>query len=103
MRATQSADVQLLLAATVSLECGRPGDAADQAGSAMELAEGLARDPQHSASVGEARLLLARAMVASGDAAGARYAIQGAAAALRTALTPQHPLALEAAALETTL
>jgi tetratricopeptide (TPR) repeat protein len=103
VRSVQSADMQLLLAARVALEAGRPGDAARLTADALEIATGLARDPDQSATVGEARLLRARALSATGDKDGARAAIRGAASALRAGLTPEHPLALEAAALETKL
>jgi eukaryotic-like serine/threonine-protein kinase len=103
VRAAQSADVQLLLAARVALDAGRAGYAAQLAHDALEIATSLARNPQQSANVGEARLLLARALLATGDTVGAHTAIQGAAGALRAGLTPEHPLALEASALETKL
>jgi hypothetical protein len=103
VRAAQSADVQLLLAARVALDAGRAGYAAQLADDALEIATSLARNPQQSANVGEARLLLARALLATGDTVGAHTAIQGAAGALRAGLTPEHPLALEASALETKL
>jgi tetratricopeptide (TPR) repeat protein len=103
VRAAQSADMQLLLAARVALEAGRAADAARLAADALELATSVARDPQHSATVGEARLLRARALSATGDQDGARAAIQGAAGALRAGLTAEHPLALEAVALEAKL
>ncbi len=103
VRTAQSADVQLLLAGRVALAAGRAGDAAQLTADALEIANSLARNPQQSATVGEARLLLARALLATGDTGGARAAIQGAASALRAGLTPEHPLALEAAALEAKL
>ncbi len=103
VRGSQSADMQLLLAARVALEAGRPGDAAQLTAEALEIATSLARDPQQSATVGEARLLRARALSATGDPDGARAAIRGAASALSAGLTPEHPLALEAAALEANL
>ena len=95
--------MQLLLAARVALEAGRADDAARLTADALDIAISLARDPRQSATVGEARLLRARALSALGDKDGARAAIQGAAGALRAGLTPEHPLALEAAALETKL
>ena len=67
VRSAQSADMQLLLAARVALEAGRPGDAAQLTADALEIATSLARDPQQSATVGEARLLRARALSATGD------------------------------------
>jgi serine/threonine-protein kinase len=99
----QSADLQLLLAARVALEAENAADAARLSTAALELATGVARDPQRSATVGEARLLLARARYAQHDRTGARQAIHGAAHALGVGLSAAHPLALEAAALEARL
>jgi len=99
----QSADLQLLLAARVALEAESTVDAARLSTEALELATVVARDPQRSATVGEARLLLARARYAQHDPTGARQAIRGAAHALSAGLSATHPLALEAAALEARL
>jgi len=101
--AFQSADLQLLLAARVALKAENATDAARLSTEALELATGVARDPQRSATVGEARLLLARARYAQHDRTGARQAIRGAAQALGAGLSAAHPLALEAAALEARL
>jgi serine/threonine-protein kinase len=103
VHAFQAADLQLLLAARVALETGDAADAARLSAQALEIASGLARDPQRSATVGEARLVLARARAVQQDRAGARQAIHGAAQALRAGLSPDHPLALEAAAIEARL
>jgi hypothetical protein len=103
LHGTQSGDLQLLLAARVALASGRPADAAQLSATALELASAVARDPERSATVGEARLLLARAREVQYDSDGAHAAIHGAAQALRTGLAPGHPLALEAAALEARL
>jgi serine/threonine-protein kinase len=103
VRASQSADMQLLLAARIALAAGRPRDAAELASQALEIAGELARNPQESAVVGEARLLLARAFYAQGETASARTAIRGAARALGAGLASDHPLAMEAGALESQL
>jgi serine/threonine-protein kinase len=103
VHAFQSADLQLLLAARVALKAENATDAARLSTEALELATGVARDPQRSATVGEARLLLARARYAQHDRTGARQAIRGAAQALGAGLSAAHPLALEAAALEARL
>ena len=103
VHAFQSADLQLLLAARVALKAENATDAARLSTEALELATGVARDPQRSATVGEARLLLARARYAQHDRTGARQAIHGAAHALGVGLSAAHPLALEAAALEARL
>jgi hypothetical protein len=103
VHAFQSADLQLLLAARIALEAGNAADAARLSTQALELATGVARDPQQSATVGEARLVLARAREAQHDRSGARQTIRGAASALGAGLAPDHPLALEAAAVEARL
>jgi tetratricopeptide (TPR) repeat protein len=103
VHAFQAADLQLLLAARVALAAGNAADAARLSAQALEIATGVARDPQRSATVGEARLMLARARDVQHDRAGARQAIRGAAQALRAGLSPDHPLALEAAAIEARL
>ena len=103
MREVASCDTQLLLAAHVALAAGRPDEGAVLSVTALELATATARDPLRSATVGEARLVLAQAREAQHDPVGAREAIQGAASALQTGLTPRHPLTLEARALEAQL
>jgi hypothetical protein len=103
VHAFQAADLQLLLAARVALGAGNAADAARLSAQALEIATGVARDPQRSATVGETRLVLARARVAQHDRAGAHQAIRGAAQALGAGLSPDHPLAVEAAAVEARL
>jgi tetratricopeptide (TPR) repeat protein len=100
VRASQSSDVLLLLAGRVALAAGDLPAASDLASLAFELSRDLARDPAQSATVGEARLLLALVQLAQGKAADARAAIRGAAHALSAGLAPDHPLAIEAASLE---
>jgi len=69
----------------------------------VRLAGQISRNPEHSATVGEARLLLALAREARHDPKGAREAIHGARNALSIGLLPRHPLVLEAAAVEARL
>jgi eukaryotic-like serine/threonine-protein kinase len=103
VRASQTSDSQLLLASRIALGTGDLSLASDLATDALELAGNLARDPQRSANVGEARLLLARVQQAQGKLADARISIRGAASALSAGLSPDHPLVAEAASLEATL
>jgi serine/threonine-protein kinase len=103
VHAFQAADLQLLLAARVAFRAGNAADAARLSAQALEIATGVARDPRRSATVGEAQLVLARARDAQHDRAGAQLAIRGAAQALAAGLSPDHPLALEAAAIEARL
>lgn len=103
VRTAQAADTQLLLAARIALEAGQVRYAAKLTADALQIASGLARDPGQSATVGEARLLLARALYAQGDSTGARRALHGAVPALAAGLAADHPLTLEAAALEASL
>ena len=103
VRSSQTSDAQLLLASRIALMAGDLSLASELAGDALELAGELAREPQRSANVGEARLLLARVQAAEGKIDAARASIHGAAAALSAGLAPDHPLALEAAGFEATL
>jgi tetratricopeptide (TPR) repeat protein len=101
--AAQSGDLQLLLGARVALAAGRPADAELLSEAALKLASQISRHPEHSATVGEARLLLAHSREARHDPNGAREAIRGARDALSIGLLPRHPLVLEAAATEARL
>jgi serine/threonine-protein kinase len=103
VRASQAADLQLLLAARVALRSGQPTEAERLAADALEIATDLARDPQSSAAVGEARLLLATALYAQGKNQDANAAIHGAALALGSSLSTDHPLTIEASKLEASL
>jgi len=103
LRAWQSADVQLLLAARIALEAGESRYAARLTADALELALALARDPDKSANVGEARLLLARALYEQGEQQAARTALVGAMHALGDSLGPDHPLTIQAADLQAKL
>ncbi|HVN44757.1 MAG TPA: serine/threonine-protein kinase [Steroidobacteraceae bacterium] len=103
VRVVQSADTQLLLAARAALQTGDAPAAVRLASAALALANELAREPRHSASVGEARLLLAQAYLAQGERDSAHASLHGAIEGLSTGLAPDHPLTLEAAALEARL
>jgi eukaryotic-like serine/threonine-protein kinase len=103
VRSSQTSDSQLLLAARIALGAGDLSRASDLASDALEIASNLARDPQLSANVGEARLLLARVQQAQGKLGDARASIHGAAGALSAGLAPDHPLVIEAASLQAVL
>ena len=103
VRASQSSDVLLLLAARIALEDNDLASASHLASLALELSSDLARDPGQSATVGEARLLVARVQFAQGKTEDARASLRGAADALSAGLAPDHPLAIEAASLEAKL
>jgi serine/threonine-protein kinase len=103
VRASQTSDSQLLLAARIALSAGELSLASNLASNALEIAGDLARDPGRSANVGEARLLLARVQEAQGKFEDARASIRGAADALSAGLAADHPLTIEAASLEARL
>jgi serine/threonine-protein kinase len=103
VRASQTPDSQLLIACRIALRAGDLKLAEALASDALQIANNLARDPQLSANVGEARLLLATVQEAQGRTGEARVSIRGAAQALSAGLLPEHPLAVEAAGLEANL
>jgi MalT-like TPR region len=103
VRASQSSDVLVLLAGRIALEAGDLASASQLASLAFDLSRNLARNPTQSATVGEARLLIARVQCAQGKTEDARAWIRGAADALSAGLAPDHPLAIEAARLEAKL
>jgi eukaryotic-like serine/threonine-protein kinase len=103
VRASQSSDVLLLLAARIALEAGDLPFALHLASLALEISRDLARNPEQSATVGEARLLIARVQFAQGKTEDARASIHGAADQLSAGLAPDHPLTIEAASLEARL
>ena len=103
VEAAQSGDLQLLVGARVALAAGRPADAELLSDAALTLATQISRHPERSATVGEARLLLAHAREARHDPTGAREAIRGAREALSIGLQARHPLVLEAASVEARL
>ncbi len=74
-------------------------EAQDKAQQALNLFEQRARQPQQSADVGEALLLLAKERRAQGDAAGTRALAGRAAQCLDAALGPDHFLTHDALAL----
>jgi hypothetical protein len=93
----------LILAAELALAQHEPGDALRFAGDARVTATGDSLTETQSAYVGEARLMEARAQLASGDTATARQTLPRALAALETGAGSDHPRAREAHALLATL
>jgi serine/threonine protein kinase len=87
----------LALKARAHLALGAPAPALAAAREALAAAERMAVEPQHSADVGAALMVLAHAQRASGDADGARASARRAAAALGASLGPQHSQARAAA------
>ncbi len=88
----------LALAAGTALEAGTPAEALGYARAADSLATEDSLAVTHSAFVGEARLLEARALAAGGDSAGARAIIASAVTALTAGAGRDHPLTIEALA-----
>ncbi len=86
-------------AATIQLAAGNPGRAGQHARAALDAATRAARDPEASAHVGHARLLLAQAHLGGGDAARAREEAARGAHVLLQALGPAHRLVAEAQSL----
>jgi serine/threonine-protein kinase len=84
------------IAAQIGLAAGDPARAAAHARAALEVSTRAARDPGASAHVGQARLLLARARLAQGDAAAAREEAVRAAGSLARGLGADHPLSIQA-------
>ncbi len=83
-------------AAEILLAAGAPARGEAHARAALAASTRAARDPEASAHVGYARLLLARARQAAGDEAGARDEAARAAGSLARGLGAEHPLAGEA-------
>jgi tetratricopeptide (TPR) repeat protein len=86
----------LRLAASIELAAGSPVDAERYARTAVELATAVARDPEQSADVGEALLLLGLAQRAAGNLPAARESFQRATAALTQSVGADHRLTREA-------
>jgi hypothetical protein len=86
----------LALVAGTALELGKPAEALGFARAADSLASEDSLAVTRSAYVGEARLLEARALLATGDSAGARQAIGPALVALTAGAGPDHPLSVQA-------
>lgn len=99
-RSAQATDILLLLASRIAFETGDLSSSERLAADALQIASSTARDPGHSATVGESRLMLARVQYAQGLPEKARESVRGAVNALSAGLSPEHPLTLQAAALE---
>jgi hypothetical protein len=93
----------LMLAAETALGLGKPEEALGYARAARETATLDSLTETQSAWVGEARLFEARALLASGDSAGARRASALALEGLRSGAGIEHPRTREAARLLATL
>ena len=86
----------LPLAAEIALTLGDAARAETFAAAAVDVAEKAARDANHSADVGRARLILGKAQAAQGDVAAARLTIAAALPGLTYGLGAEHPLTREA-------
>jgi len=93
----------LIHAAEAALDANAPADALEYARAAHGIAASDPVTESRSAYVGEAGLLEARALLASGDAAGARAALTRARAALVAGAGDDHPRVREADALSARL
>jgi len=80
----------LTLKSRAELALGRTAAALATAESAVAIAEGMSLDPQSSASVGAALMVLAETRRALGDSSHANAAAQRAGQALTAALGPAH-------------
>jgi tetratricopeptide (TPR) repeat protein len=89
----------LLTASRIARAQRRFGDAERFASDALKPFERLARQPEQSADVGEALLLIAQARRESGDASGARAFAVRARVSLESGLGPGHSLTRAAVAL----
>jgi predicted negative regulator of RcsB-dependent stress response len=99
-RSAQATDILLLLASRIAFEAGDLSSSARLSADALQIASNTARNPGRSATVGEARLMLARVQYEQGQPDKARETLRGAADALSAGLSPEHPLTIQAAALE---
>ena len=93
----------LILAAETALALRHPAEALRYARDARAVVTLDSLTETRSAYVGEARLVEARALLASGDSSGARSTIEQSVDALRTGAGPAHPLTREAERLLATL
>ena len=93
----------LILAAETALALRHPAEALRYARDARAVVTLDSLTETRSAYVGEARLVEARALLASGDSAGARSTLARSVEALRTGAGPAHPLTREAERLLATL
>jgi serine/threonine protein kinase/tetratricopeptide (TPR) repeat protein len=86
----------LRAAARIDLSAGSTATAERYARAAVEIAEAVARDPEQSADVGEALLLLGLAQRDAGNPSAARQSFQRATVSLANGLGTEHPLTREA-------
>ena len=86
----------LRAAARIELSAGSTATAERYAQAAVELAEAVAREPEQSADVGEALLLLGLAQRDAGNPSAARQSFQRATVSLTNGLGAEHPLTREA-------
>jgi tetratricopeptide (TPR) repeat protein/tRNA A-37 threonylcarbamoyl transferase component Bud32 len=89
----------LLLSSRIAVAQGHIEDAESAAKEALSFSEKRARQPEFSADVGEALLVLAEAQRAGNDPSGARESAGRAVVALTNSLGADHPLTLKAVAL----
>ena len=87
----------LTLKARAHLALGASAPALSEARDALAAAQAIAIDPQQSADVGAALMVLAQAQRATGDASAARASAQRAAAILGASLGPRHSQTVAAA------
>ena len=92
----REARASLDLAARAELALGRPVDAERFARQAVAMAEAVARQPDTSADVGEALLLLAKAEIVQGRNAEAQPLLERATRCLTNGLGAEHDLSREA-------
>ncbi len=90
---------RLIRAAEAALEADAPSEALEYARAAHGIATSDALTETRSAYVGEARLIEARGLLATGDRAAARTVLAQALTALRTGAGPEHPRVREAESL----
>ena len=93
----------LILAAETALATHRAADALAFARDARSIAARDSLAETHSAYVGEARLMEARALLAGGDTVGARVTLDRAVVALRNGAGSEHPRTREAEAMQASL
>jgi non-specific serine/threonine protein kinase/serine/threonine-protein kinase len=86
----------LRAAARIELSAGSTATAERYARAAVEVAETVARDPEQSADVGEALLLLGLAQREAGNLPGARQSFERATVSLTNGLGAEHRLTREA-------
>jgi hypothetical protein len=86
----------LSIAAQASLALGKPQDAEKFAQQSLGIAEGVAREPDTSADVGEALLLVAKAKIAEGRPAEARSLPERSVRCLTNGYGAHHPRTEEA-------